>query len=52
MLSCVHYWVIEVAAGPVSKGKCKKCRVIRDFENSVFAESRHISLTREKRNHP
>ena len=32
---CPHHWIIETANGPISKGKCKLCRVEREFNNSV-----------------
>ena len=32
-LGCVHYWIIDVPAGPVSKGKCRLCGEARDFRN-------------------
>ena len=31
---CRHYWVIEVANGPVSRGKCKYCGEKKDFLNA------------------
>ena len=31
---CPHYWVIEVANGPVSQGKCKYCGAKKDFYNT------------------
>jgi len=31
---CHHYWVIEVADGPESRGHCKYCGVTREFMNS------------------
>lgn len=31
---CHHYWVIEVANGPKSRGQCKYCGTTRDFLNS------------------
>ena len=34
-LSCVHYWLIDEAKGPVSEGRCRKCGTIKNFENSV-----------------
>ena len=40
--SCVHYWQIETASGPISKGRCQKCNKVGKFENSItmnFAES-------------
>lgn len=30
---CQHYWVIEEANGPKSRGICKYCGAIRDFFN-------------------
>ena len=32
---CRHYWIIEVANGPKSRGVCKYCGEARDFFNSV-----------------
>ena len=32
---CAHYWVIEPASGPTSRGVCKFCMEARDFHNSV-----------------
>jgi hypothetical protein len=32
---CHHFWVIEVANGPMSRGECKYCGEIRDFHNSI-----------------
>jgi hypothetical protein len=31
---CHHYWVIEVANGPKSLGKCKNCGEAREFFNT------------------
>ena len=44
---CVHHWVIKPANGPVSEGRCKRCKVTRDFSNSVWADSQHITLAKE-----
>ena len=33
MTDCVHYWIIEVAAGPRSDGVCRRCGVRRQFDN-------------------
>jgi hypothetical protein len=33
--ACHHYWIIEVANGPTSKGVCKYCGETRDFFNSI-----------------
>ena len=32
---CHHYWEIEVANGPKSRGVCRICGESRDFFNSV-----------------
>ena len=32
---CHHYWVIEVAGGPESRGVCKHCGATRVFLNSI-----------------
>ena len=39
-LLCRHYWIIEHANGPVSKGECRYCRETREFQNSVFEAER------------
>ncbi|HUT67583.1 MAG TPA: hypothetical protein VMW86_03425 [Dehalococcoidales bacterium] len=31
---CHHFWVIEVANGPASRGKCKYCGKTREFLNA------------------
>jgi len=32
--ACHHYWVIEVANGPKSIGKCKNCGESKEFFNA------------------
>jgi hypothetical protein len=32
--ACRHFWVIEVANGPVSKGTCKYCGSKKEFFNA------------------
>jgi len=32
---CRHYWIIERAAGPVSKGVCALCNAEREFKNDL-----------------
>jgi hypothetical protein len=32
---CSHYWIIEVANGPRSRGVCRYCGETRDFLNSM-----------------
>jgi hypothetical protein len=34
---CVHYWMIEPAHGPTSKGVCRMCDLIRAFTNAVIS---------------
>jgi len=31
---CKHYWIIEGAKGPTSRGVCKYCGAEREFQNS------------------
>lgn len=31
---CCHYWIIETAKGPISKGVCKYCGEEKEFFNS------------------
>lgn len=33
--TCRHYWLIEKATGPTSRGVCKYCSVGRDFSNFI-----------------
>ena len=30
---CHHYWVIESASGPTSRGVCKLCGAVKGFSN-------------------
>lgn len=32
---CHHYWIIEIANGPKSRGVCKYCGETRDFLNAM-----------------
>lgn len=34
-LDCRHYWIIEKAKGPTSRGQCKYCGIRRDFSNFI-----------------
>jgi hypothetical protein len=38
-IACRHYWVIESASGPTSKGVCKICGEEKEFQNSWVASS-------------
>jgi len=31
---CIHYWIIETARGPTSRGVCKYCGEEKEFINS------------------
>jgi hypothetical protein len=31
---CHHFWVIEVANGPKSRGECKYCGAVKEFYNA------------------
>jgi len=30
---CRHYWIIETPEGPTSRGLCKYCGAIKEFDN-------------------
>ena len=36
-VGCVHYWIIEEARGPTSRGRCKNCGARGIFPNTVSA---------------
>lgn len=38
-IQCVHYWIIEEATAPTSKGVCLACREVRQFKNSLQARA-------------
>jgi len=33
-MDCIHYWLIEPAAGPTSSGVCRFCGAQREFHNT------------------
>ena len=37
---CIHHWVIAPASGGDSKGKCKKCKTVREFSNSGWSNNK------------
>jgi len=37
-IGCVHHWIIESADGPWSSGFCLKCRINKEFSNSMDKE--------------
>ena len=38
-VECVHYWIIDVPSGPVSKGKCRLCGEGKEFRNYLESGS-------------
>ena len=38
--ACCHYWIIETANGPVSRGQCQNCHETKNFKNSVYDTDR------------
>jgi hypothetical protein len=34
-LTCHHYWLIEKATGPTSRGECKYCGTRKGFSNFI-----------------
>lgn len=36
---CHHFWTIDSAGGPTSKGRCKRCGMAKDFFNSFPEET-------------
>ena len=46
---CCHYWIIETAIGPVSRGECQTCHEVRDFKNSVFEMDRDSQDSRSRK---
>ena len=46
---CCHYWIIETAKGPISRGECQNCHEVRDFKNSVFDMDRDSQDTRSRK---
>jgi len=37
---CVHHWEIAPASGGDSQGKCKKCKLVKNFSNSGWDNSK------------
>ena len=37
--TCVHHWLIEEAKKPTSTGRCKKCHVVKEFNNYIDSRS-------------
>ena len=50
--ACRHYWVIEPANGPISKGVCRFCGEIREFKNSVGEEPHEEYVPQKQGEYP
>ena len=35
VVACKHHWIIETANGPISTGKCRLCKEVKEFDNST-----------------
>jgi hypothetical protein len=46
--TCHHYWQIEIAKGPKSRGRCKYCGVKREFINYLSEDYCWEGRTKEK----
>jgi len=38
-VKCVHYWKLPRPNGPISIGRCKKCKETKSFNNSLYNTS-------------
>ncbi|MCI0825774.1 MAG: helix-turn-helix transcriptional regulator [Chloroflexi bacterium] len=38
-MPCRHHWVIDAANGHTSRGVCQLCNEVREFENSINANT-------------
>ena len=47
---CHHHWVIEAANGPVSRGICKLCQLVREFKNTIALERWNPRLPKRDHN--
>ena len=48
LMACTHHWVIEAANGPLSRGVCKLCQVVREFGNSIDASRWNIQAAGQR----
>ena len=46
--ACHHYWLIEIAKGPKSRGRCKYCGVKREFTNYLSEDYCWEGRTKDK----
>ena len=45
---CIHFWSIETAIGPMSKGTCRYCFATKDFKNSTEVTTLFSHLNRKR----
>ena len=43
--TCRHHWVIESPTGPISRGVCKVCGAVKEFQNYQFDFSWEDNVT-------
>jgi hypothetical protein len=48
---CHHFWMIEVANGPMSRGQCKYCGAVKEFYNA-FPDFNPMKRTSNPLNFP
>ena len=46
---CCHYWILETASGPISRGECQLCHEVRDFKTSVYDMERESRDNRSRK---
>jgi hypothetical protein len=46
--TCHHYWLIEIAKGPKSRGQCKYCGVKKEFMNYLTDDFCWEGRTKDK----
>ena len=34
-MTCSHWWIIETPDGPTSRGECRHCHEVREFQNTT-----------------
>ena len=45
---CRHQWVIDMPAGPSSKGVCRTCGEVKQFQNYIEGSSWGYDITLEQ----
>ena len=47
--NCAHYWIIESASGPESKGICEHCNKSKYFKNWISGDNSLRIIPAEER---